>query len=220
MDNFSTDPHFFLELFDKKILACGTVGQNRKQFPKDLIITTRIQKQMDGGDYLWRAHMKLVATARNEQRVVYHLSTIHPSDLDGQPATIKRKPAHGGNPAQLDYQKYMGRVDLSYQLVKTFSAIRNSRKAWKRLFSYGLEVCVIDSFIIMKTLKPSNTEFLNYRKEVARQLIAGRSFRGKAGRPPTQPLSEVDDKRLDGAYHAIEVRYEERIVSSAPRESK
>lgn len=75
MDNFYTDPHFFLELFDKKILACGTVRQNRKQFPKDLIITTRMQKQMDPGDYLWRAHMRLVATAWNGRRVVYHLST-------------------------------------------------------------------------------------------------------------------------------------------------
>ena len=38
--------------------------------------------------------MRLVATAWNDQRVVYHLSTIHPPDLDGQPATIKRKAAH------------------------------------------------------------------------------------------------------------------------------
>lgn len=211
MDNFYTDPHFFLELFDKKILACGTVRQNRKQFPKDLIITTRMQKQMDRGDYLWRAHMRLVATAWNDRRVVYHLSTIHPPDLDGQPATIKRKSARGGNvdincpPAQLDYQKYMGGVDLADQLIKTFSVIRKSRKAWKKLFGYGLEVCLLDSFIIMKKLKPSNTEFLTYRKEVARQLIAGRSFRGKAGRPPTQPQAEVDARRLDGSYHEIAV---------------
>ena len=211
MDNFYTDPHFFLELFDKKILACGTVRQNRKQFPKDLIITTRMQKQMDRGDYLWRAHMRLVATAWNDRRVVYHLSTIHPPDLDGQPATIKRKSARGGNVdincprAQLDYQKYMGGVDLADQLIKTFSVIRKSRKAWKKLFGYGLEVCLLDSFIIMKKLKPSNTEFLTYRKEVARQLIAGRSFRGKAGRPPTQPQAEVDARRLDGSYHEIAV---------------
>ena len=111
--------------------------------------------------------MKLVAKAWNDRRVVYHLLTIHPPDLDGQTATIKRKSAHGDNPAQLDYQKYMGGLDLSDQLVKTFSAITKSRKAWKRLFSYGLEVCLIDSFTIMKTLKTSNTEFLNYRKEVA-----------------------------------------------------
>ena len=58
---------------------------------------------------------------------------------------------------------------------------------------------------MMKQLKPCNTEFLNYNKEVARQLIAGRSFRGKAGHPPTQPLAEVVSKRKDGAYHEIAV---------------
>lgn len=99
----------------------------------------------------------------------------------------------------------MGGVDLADQLIKTFSVIRKSRKAWKKLFGYGLEVCLLDSFIIMKKLKPSNTEFLTYRKEVARQLIAGRSFRGKAGRPPTQPQAEVDARRLDGSYHEIAV---------------
>lgn len=57
----------------------------------------------------------------------------------------------------------------------------------------------------MKKLKPSNTEFLTYCKEVARQLIAGRSFRGKAGRPPIQPQAEVDARRLDGSYHEIAV---------------
>lgn len=129
--------------------------------------------------------------------MVYHLSTIHPPDLDGQPAPIKRKSACGANidincpPAQIDYQKYMGGVDLADQLMKTFSVIRKSRKAWKKLFGYGLEVCLLDVFITMKKLKPCNTEFLNYNKEVAQQLIAGRSFHGKAGRPPTQPLAEV-----------------------------
>lgn len=34
----------------------------------------------------------------------------------------------------------MGGVDLADQLEKTFSVIRKSRKAWKKLFGYGLEV--------------------------------------------------------------------------------
>ena len=57
MDNFYTEPHFFLELSDKKIIVCGTVHQNRKVFPRDLIITTQMQKQMDRGNYLWRANI-------------------------------------------------------------------------------------------------------------------------------------------------------------------
>lgn len=118
-----------------------------------------MQKDMDRGDYLWKAHNQLVATAWNDNRVVYHISTIHPLDLEGQPAKIKRKRGRGHSedincpPAQLDYQKYMGGVDLADQLVKTFSVIHKSQKAWKKLFGYGLEVCLLNSFIIMKKAK-------------------------------------------------------------------
>jgi len=97
-------------------------------------------------------------------------------------ATLWRKSACGANiditcpPAQIDYQKYIGGVDLADQLAKTFSVIRKSRKAWKKLFGYGLEVCLLDFFIIMKKLKPCNTEFLNYNKEVARQVISWESW--------------------------------------------
>ena len=147
-----------------------------------------MQKDMNRGDYLWRAHQRLVATAWNDRRIVYHISTIHPPQSNDQPSTVKRKSGNGASvdincpPAQVDYQKYMGGVDLADQLVKTFSTVRKSRKAWKKLFGYGLEVCLLNSFIIMKKIKPSNVEFVAFRKEIARQLIAGQSFRGKVGR--------------------------------------
>ena len=109
-------------------------------------------------------------------------------------------------PAQVDYQKYMGGVDLSDQLIKTFSVVRKSRKAWKKLFGYGLEVCLLDSFIIMRKTNPqSSQEFIQFRLEVARQLIGQRSFRRKAGQPPSLPLSETDEKRLEDRRHALEV---------------
>lgn len=211
MDNYYCDPHFFLELLQKNNFACGTVRQNRKGFPEVLVITTRMHKDMNYGDYLWRAHKRLVATAWNDCRIVYHINNIHPPHSYDQPSTVKRKSGNGGSvdinfpPAQVNYQKYMGGVVLADQLVKTFSTVRKSRKAWKKLFGYGLEVCLLNSLIIMKKIKPSNMKFLAYRKEIARQLITGRSFRGKAGRPPSQALPEVDAKRLDGAYHVIVV---------------
>ena len=99
----------------------------------------------------------------------------------------------------------MGGVDLADQLVKTFSVIRKSPKAWKKLFRYGLEVCLLNSFIIMNKVKPGNMEFFYYCMAVAQQLIAGKPFRGKAGRPPSQPLNETDANRLDGTYHSIVV---------------
>ena len=52
MDNFYCDPHLFLELEPKKVLACGTVRPNRKGFPKDIVITSAAAKRMNRGDFL------------------------------------------------------------------------------------------------------------------------------------------------------------------------
>ena len=92
----------------------------------------------------------------------------------------------------------MGGVDLSDQLIKTFSVVRKSRKAWKKLLGYDLEVCLLHSFIFMRKANPqSSLEFINFRLEVAHQLIGQRSFHQKAGRPPSLLLSETDENRLN-----------------------
>jgi len=153
---------------------------------------------------LWRATDGLVATAWYDRRVVYHISTIHaPFNANEQPSTIMRRSGDGRRvevkcpPAQLDYQNHMGGVDLADQLVKTFSVVKKSRKAWKKLFGYGLEVCLLNSFIILKKSKPHcKLKFLDCRKEVARQLIGGKRFRGKLRVNPVNDCSEEDARDL------------------------
>jgi len=39
----------------------------------------------------------------------------------------------------------MGGVDLADQILQSFSVIRKSNKAWKKLFYDGLEVCLLNS---------------------------------------------------------------------------
>ena len=89
--------------------------------------------------------------------------------------------------------------------MKTFSVVWKSRKAWKKLFGYGLKVCILNSFIIMRTINPnSKQEFITYPINIARQLITGQSFRTNIVQPPSRPLSEMDTSRLNGLYHPLE----------------
>ena len=178
------------------IYCCGTVRAGRKGFPKDILIAKADEKRLPRGHYQFRIHDQLVAMSWFDRRGVYLLSTIHPpKNPDGTLPTIPRKNGREQvdvpcPPAQVDYQKYMGGVDLSDQLIKTFSVVRKSRKAWKKLLGHGLEVCLLDSFIIMRKANPqSSQEFIDFRMEVARQLIGQRSFRRKSGRPPSLPPS-------------------------------
>lgn len=47
MDNFYCDPHLFLELETKDILACGTIRANRKGFAKDIVLTRAMERRMN-----------------------------------------------------------------------------------------------------------------------------------------------------------------------------
>lgn len=210
MDNFYNDPYLFKELLGKNIFACGIVRPNHKGFPDETVITKQRQRNMTRGEYLWRSDGQLVAIGWLDKRPVYLLSTIHPPSTD-VPTTILRREGRGERqplpcpPAQVDYQKFMGVVNLADQMLKSFSVVRKSRKAWKKLFAYGLEVCLLNSFIIMRKAKPAcKQEFLRFRVNIAQQLIAGQSFRARIGRRISQPLSEVDALRLNGQFHPLE----------------
>ena len=228
MDNFYCDPHPFLECKDSGIYCCGTVRPGRKGFPKDTVISKADEKLLQRGHYQWRAHGQLIAMSWFNRCGVYLLSTIHPpKNADDTLPTVPRSNGRGERidfpcpPAQVDYQLYMGGVDLSDQLIKTSSAIRKSRKTWKKLFGYGLEICLLDSFIIMKTANSQSTkEFITYRLEVARQLIGQRSFRQKAGRPPSLTLSETEEKRLNDKKHSLEVSDSRRDLCCVCQESQ
>ena len=206
MDNFYCDPHLFLERMNSGIYCCGTVRFGRKGFPKDIVIAKADEKRLPRRHYQFRTHNQLVAMSWFDKRGVYLLSTIHPpKNPDGALPTVPRKNGREQvdvpcPPAQVDYQKYMGGVDLSDELIKTFSVVRKSRKAWKKLLGYGLEVCLLDSFIIMRKANPQSS-----RLEVARQLIGERSFHRKAGRLPSLPQCATDEKSLNDKRHVLEV---------------
>ena len=88
MDNFYCDPYLFMEV-EEKILACGTIRANRKGFPKDIILTSAMEKRMNRGDYVWRSHGSLIAMAWYDQHTVYMISTIHPPVSKGEPSVVQ-----------------------------------------------------------------------------------------------------------------------------------
>lgn len=84
--------------------------------------------------------------------------------------------------AQCAYQEFMGRVDLANQIQQSFSVIWKSNKAWKKLFYYGLEVCLLNSFTILKKVGQTTQDFLAFRIAIVRHFVEGKRFRGQPGR--------------------------------------
>ena len=74
---------------------------------------------------------------------------------------------------------------------------------WKKLFYYGLEVCLLNSFVIFKAVKQERKDFLSYRMAVVQDLLEGKCFCGRHGRVPTTSLPDMDAKRLNREYHSV-----------------
>ena len=55
------------------------------------------------------------------------------------------------------YTKYMGGVDRSDRMVRTYSVSRKSKKWWYRLFYYLLDTALANSFILYK-ISPNHEE--------------------------------------------------------------
>ena len=100
-------------------------------------------------------------------------------------------------------------VDRGDEVMKTHNNARKSRKAWKKLFSYGLEISIMNAFIIDDSFQPHlrpghcNQTLLDFCLELAAQLNDNHSFMKKSGRPPSLPQSQIDQLRLNYKSHEI-----------------
>ena len=116
------------------MLAFGTIRANRKGFPRDIVLTSAMERRMDREDYICRCHENLVAMAWYDRRSVYLISTIHPPESIGEPTTVQRRSAGGAlqpipcPPAQCAYQEVMDGVALADHIQQRFSVIRKSNK--------------------------------------------------------------------------------------------
>ena len=98
----------------------------------------------------------------------------------------------------------MGEVDRAHQIQQSFSVIRKSNKAWKKLFYYGLEVCLLNSFAILK-VRQTPQDLLTFKIAIVRHLDEGKCFRGKPGQPPTRPAANIDARGFNRQYRANSV---------------
>ena len=77
------------------MLAFGTIRANQNGFPRNIVLTSAMERRMDRGDYICRNHENLVAMAWYDRRSVYLISTIHPPESIGEPTTVQRRSAGG-----------------------------------------------------------------------------------------------------------------------------
>ena len=187
-DNFYTSPLLYYRLYKNQgICACGTARSNRIGFPKELCVKATGSNR---GTYQYLSNGPLLACSWVDKRTLYFISTMHVGERVHNP-TVRRRQADGSQtdvacpPCLPDYQKHMRGVDRGDQLVSYYNVGRKSKKWWRRIFFYCVEVCILNSFCMEKMVRPTEhqqrgrkkRDMLSFRLDLARELIGTFSSR-------------------------------------------
>jgi len=186
-DNFFTGVELEQRLLADGIYSCGTIRSNRKNIPEDL--RPEIKKGLkERGDHMIRQDGHLVFTIWQDTKVVTMLSTNSQPTANHQ--VLRRKKdgsqVHVQSPdAVVKYNKYMGGVDRNDQLRKYYGVRLKSRKNYKYIFWFMLDVAITNAFILLSKYSPISAKLQclkEFRTELARSLIGEYNSRKLPGR--------------------------------------
>ena len=200
-DNFYTSPDLFFTLRERCIQACGTVRPNWKDLPKEIMDhKLPLVKNLPRGGSLFRQKGELIAATWKDKKPVHLISTV---PVGNAMDTAKRKVKENGAWEEKEFQcpaankmynEYMGGVDLSDQRIATYKKHLKTSTWYLALFYHCLEQCCLNAFIAEQAtpahVKPKRTQ-LQFREDLMSQLIGGRSYVKKAGRPSAPVAAEA-----------------------------
>ncbi|XP_030586306.1 piggyBac transposable element-derived protein 4-like [Archocentrus centrarchus] len=155
-DNFYTSPALFRHLHGLGFGACGTFRDTRIVIPKTK--ENALTKKSPRGTIRWIREGPLIFIKWMDTREVSVCSTLHTA-FSGD--TVKRACKVGGKyraievqvpTAVKDYNQFMGGVDLSDQLIGSYSSWRKSRKWYVTVLHHFIDIAVTNSYLLSKQL--------------------------------------------------------------------
>ena len=200
-DNFYSSPDLFFTLREHGIQACGTVRPNWKDLPKEIMDhKLPLVKNLPRGGTLFRKKGEPIAATWKDKKPVHLISTV---PVGNAMDTAKRKVKENGAwvekefqcPAAIKlYNEFMGGVDLADQRIATYKKHLKTSTWYLALFYHCLEQSCLNAFIVEQAtpahVRPKRTQ-LQFREDLMTQLIGGRSYVKKAGRPSTPVAAEA-----------------------------
>ncbi|XP_068122476.1 piggyBac transposable element-derived protein 4-like [Hyperolius riggenbachi] len=162
----------FKYLFSAQTPACGTVRANRKGLPPQVLT-----KKLTSGETYSNRNNELLALKFKDKRDVFILTTIH---SEATTPVVSRRVTVNKPVAIVDYNRFMGAVDLADQVLAPYK-IDRKRKAWyKKVALYLMQVSIHNAFLIYKKAGNGGT-FLKFQEQVITSLIF------QSGQPAMNP---------------------------------
>ena len=141
----------------KGFLACGTTQKGRLGYPIQFKGTDAAwNKVSKRGDMRWFRDGDKLIVQWKDKRVVTIMTTIHnanKSDLVDRKIRVgdKWEKQQVARPEVFrDYNKNMGGVDLSDQLIGKYNVLRKVNRWWRTLFFHMIDIAVINSYIMFR----------------------------------------------------------------------
>ena len=185
-DNFFASVHLVHDLLQRGTYSCATIRPNRKGWPKDLSVKTK-------GLIRMRQIGNLVACFWFDKRPVNILSTNSNPTL----STVSRRSPQGRidkdipTPIDTYNQAIMGGVDLHDQYRAYYPVGHRSRKWWRCLTWFLLQVAIINAYQLYCAINNKSAKTVRklshfqFRLDILRGLKAAGYSRQRA--TPEQP---------------------------------
>ena len=159
-DNFYTSAPPLKELLENGTWACGTIPQNRKDFPPALCVSEG--SHLKAGEFQFATSGQITLVHWYNRRDVYVMSTMHGTTaelIEKRPKGSKEKRPIPCPTSIVDYNKFMGGVDLADQILTYYSLTKHRvLKRWKKFFWCMVDIAVLNFWIIFRENYPqSNT---------------------------------------------------------------
>ena len=166
IDNWYTSIPLLQYLRDNETLASGTIRKNRKGFPEKVSKANLRQR----GESIARGSDALLALKCKDTKEVCMLTTIHDERM--QNVRNRRNPA---NPVEkpkcfVDYNKYMGGVDRTDQLLEPFKVAGKCMKWYKKLAMHLLQLSFLNNFLLYKK-DGARKSLLDFQRSVIVSLV-------------------------------------------------
>ena len=199
-DRYYTSIPLANSLYKRKTAFTGTSMRNRVGLPEEI---RKPARKLGGNEVKAFRDSKMMALewkAPKGKSSVVMLSTESPASM----TRVQLSRNRGETQKPLVVQRYnqsMNGVDRADQNSVYYSFIRKSRKWWRKLFFWLIEVTTVNSYILYQFHPQAN------RRQVIENLAVRYLYtippRPRPGRPRKRPLTEGDGDslRLNGKCH-------------------
>ena len=177
MDNFYTSPQLLKDLYDKNTHATGTMASNRKGFPEQIKRLVKVYNSKPRGSGIYLRDEAVLYNVWKDTKCVTVGTNHHPGHSTG---TVERNWKEKGTRKKNDvpipisiaeYNKFMGGVDRSDQMIQYYDVVRQTRKYWKTLFYHFIDLSIVNAYILHKTIFPDDkTSHYQFRESLVRAL--------------------------------------------------